>query len=72
MKIPTRTPLIFVLYMAGLPLYSQSLATNLLFEHSNTVYKGRVERIQYSDSGESGDNYTIWTRGEKPYKGMVI
>lgn len=71
MKIPTRTPLLFVFCMACLPLYSQSLATNLLFEHANTVYKGRVERIQYSDSGESGDNYAIWTRGEKPYKGHM-
>lgn len=49
-------------------LASQSLATNILFEQANVVYKGRVERITYENSDAEGDDFGVSTVVEKVYK----
>ena len=49
-------------------IFSQSLATNILFEQAAVVYKGRVEQINYSGSDAEGDDFVISTAVEKVYK----
>lgn len=49
-------------------LSAQSLATNILFDQANLVYKGRVEKISYSDSNGEGDSFGATTKVEKVYK----
>ena len=49
-------------------LLSQSLATNILFEQANVVYKGKVEKISYNSSNGEGDDFGVSTIVEEVYK----
>jgi len=61
--------LIAIFYsLASLMGSSQSLATNILFDQSTLVYKGRVEDITYAGSNGEGNNYTIFTIVDTTYK----
>lgn len=57
----------FILFVST-SLLSQSLATNILFEQANVVYKGKVEKISYNSSDAEGDDFGISTIVEKVYK----
>ena len=50
-------------------MFAQSLATNILFEQANVVYKGKVEKISYNHSDAEGDDFGIRTQVEKVFKG---
>lgn len=60
--------ILLVLSIFSINLFSQSLATNILFEQANTVYKGRVEKISYNGSDAEGDDFGVTTVVEKVYK----
>ena len=49
-------------------LPAQSIVTNILFGQADVVYKGKVEKINYTSSNGQGDNYLITTTVEKVYK----
>lgn len=49
-------------------LFSQSLATNILFEQANVVYKGKVEKKTYTGSNDGQDDFCISTIVKKLYK----
>ena len=57
-----------ILFTLSSNIFAQNLATNILFEQAKTVYKGRVEKIEYLSSNGEGDHFSISTTVEKIYK----
>ena len=51
--------------------FSQSLATNVLFDQALVVYKGTVLDIVYTGSDSEGDDFTIFTRVDQVYKNVT-
>lgn len=51
--------------------FSQSLATNILFDQALVVYKGTVLDIVYAGSDSEGDDFTIFTRVDHVYKNIT-
>ena len=60
--------IILLTFIVSTSLSSQSLATNILFEQANVVYKGKVEKIRYVGSDAEGDDFGISTIVKKVYK----
>lgn len=65
--------LLFInLLIVEVNLYSQSLATNILFEQAKFVFKGEVKKISSISFEEDSHNYMLVVEIEKIYKNTPL